>query len=423
MSTPWPTWTLVVLLGAAPTAVALVARTRHRRPVGAVVGGLGIVLAGVGVQTTVSSHALHLITMDFPVTQVLTNAATVLAPVAVVAAGLVLVLAGLAGRLGDRVLGGTATAVGVLVGIVVAAALLALAFQPLSYRGGTVQETPIWAAAVTGLATVLLIVVVTRWWAVAALTAPVAAPPSAAPPSRSPWLGRRGVVRWGALAVLVAVVAVAALWSRDRVSDRLDLTALISDPSLAGCVASALGIPVDQQVSERELSGVTQLNCVGDLDAGGPITSLAGIDVLPDLSGLELTTNAISDLGPLTGLPELRSLALSDNQVSDVTPLAGLTLLDHVTLYGNQVADPSPLCRLPVLTHLDLTFNQVTDAGTLAGCPAVEQLSLGANPLTDLTPLLELPSLIGVDLSETDPTGLTGIDELRARGVYVGGLA
>jgi Leucine-rich repeat (LRR) protein len=76
-----------------------------------------------------------------------------------------------------------------------------------------------------------------------------------------------------------------------------------------------------------------------------------------------------------------------------------------------------------VLTHLDLTFNQVTDAGTLAGCPAVEQLSLGANPLTDLTPLLELPSLIGVDLSETDPAGLTGIDELRARGVYVGGLA
>jgi len=35
----------------------------------------------------------------------------------------------------------------------------------------------------------------------------------------------------------------------------------------------------------------------------------------------------------------------------------------------------------------------------------------------------QLPSLLGVDLSETDPTGLTGIEELRAAGIYVGGLA
>jgi len=53
----------------------------------------------------------------------------------------------------------------------------------------------------------------------------------------------------------------------------------------------------------------------------------------------------------------------------------------------------------------------------------VEQLSLGGNPLVDLTPLRQLPSLLGVDLSETDPTGLTGVEELRAAGVYVGGLA
>ena len=476
---------LVVLLGVAPLVVALLAGNRHRRVLGTVTGTAGVLLVVVGVWTTAASGSLQLLTMDFPVLDVLTNAATTLAPPALVAAGLLLVLAGLAGRLGDRVLGGTATVGAVLFGLVVAAALFARAFWTLSYLNGAVQRAPLVAAAVTGTATVLLIVVVTRWWSVAALTVPAPAP---AAPS-APGSARRSLVRWGALALLVVVVATAALWSRNRISDRLDLGTLLADPALAGCVASAVGGPADGQVSERELSGVTQLDCVGGSGAGEQISTLTGIDSLPNLSGLSLGTNAISDLGPLAGLPELRSLAVTNNavsdlgplaglpyladlglsgnrisdltplagltslrhlgltgnqisdltpladltqledvdlygnQVTDVTPLAGLAALDHVGLVGNQVTDPSPLCRLTRLTHLDLTANQVRDAGTLIGCPAVEQLSLGGNPLVDLTPLLQLPSLLGVDLSETDPTGLTGIEELRAAGIYVGGLA
>ena len=477
---------LVVLLGAAPLVVALLAGSRHRRVLGTVTGTAGVLLVVVGVWTTAASGSLQLLTMDVPVLDVLTNAASTLAPPALVATGLLLVLAGLAGRLGDRVLGGTAAVDAVLFGLVVSAALFARAFWTLSYLNGAVQRAPLVAAAVTGTASVLLIVVVTRWWSVAAPTTPG---PAAAPAVTVPGSARRGLARWGALALLVVVVATAALWSRNRISDRLDLGTLFADPALAGCVASAMGGPADGQVSERELSGVTQLDCVGGSGTGAQISTLTGIDNLPDLSGLSLGANAISDLGPLTGLPELRSLAVTDNavsdlgplaglpyladlglsgnrisdltplagltslrhlglagnqigdlsplagltqledvdlygnQVTDVAPLAGLAALDHVGLVANQVTDPSPLCRLPRLTHLDLTANQVRDAGTLTGCPAVEQLSLGGNPLVDLTPLRQLPSLLGVDLSETDPTGLTGVEELRAAGVYVGGLA
>jgi hypothetical protein len=43
--------------------------------------------------------------------------------------------------------------------------------------------------------------------------------------------------------------------------------------------------------------------------------------------------------------------------------------------------------------------------------------------VTDLTPLLTLPSLTGVDLQDVPTTAIAGVAELRARGVYVGGLA
>jgi hypothetical protein len=51
----------------------------------------------------------------------------------------------------------------------------------------------------------------------------------------------------------------------------------------------------------------------------------------------------------------------------------------------------------------------------LAGAPLLQELQLGANPVTDVTPLLDPGSL--------DSTRLTGVDQLRAAGISVNGLA
>jgi Leucine-rich repeat (LRR) protein len=72
---------------------------------------------------------------------------------------------------------------------------------------------------------------------------------------------------------------------------------------------------------------------------------------------------------------------------------------------------------------LDVSGNRIRDAATLAGCSAVDELSIGGNPLTDVGPLRDMPALKGVDLSASDSTRLTGIEALRAKGVFVGGLA
>ena len=71
---------------------------------------------------------------------------------------------------------------------------------------------------------------------------------------------------------------------------------------------------------------------------------------------------------------------------------------------------------------LDVRDNRVADVTPLASMPALDELWVGGNPVTDLRPLLDAPALLGVDVEGLD-LQTPGIEELRAQGVYVGGLA
>jgi len=475
---------LVVAMACSPLMATLAAFVRRSRAGGAAIVVAGIVIVGAGVATTLSTDAMHLFRLDFPLTQVFTNAATVLAPLGLVVVGGVVVVAGLAALLGDRLLGVTAAAITVVTALLYAVALLGLAVQSLAYRGGSVQGVPIVAAVVVGVAALLLVVVVTRWWSLPARTnSPRPATPSVASAS-----GRRAA-RWILMGAIVLVGAGAGWAGYSQLGSRLELAELFPDPALAACVRSAGDCTGGDRVSERELNSIFHLTCNGDLAQGGRIAALDGLDHLPnlvdldlsgndvgDLSGLaqapQLTTltltnnavrdlsplaglaslqelglsgnevtdiaplagltelrflglsgNAVTDLGPLASLADLTELDVSDNQVVDVTPLAGLSQLDRLRLGRNLIADPSALQALPTLTTLDVSGNRIRDAATLAGCPAVDELSIGGNPLTDVGPLRDMPALEGVDLSESDSTRLTGIEALRAKGVFVGGLA
>jgi len=54
---------------------------------------------------------------------------------------------------------------------------------------------------------------------------------------------------------------------------------------------------------------------------------------------------------------------------------------------------------------------------------APRDLDLSGNAITDVSPLLHLGSLANLGLDETDSTRLTGVDQLRAAGISVNGLA
>ncbi|WP_154794161.1 leucine-rich repeat domain-containing protein [Occultella kanbiaonis] len=325
------------------------------------------------------------------------------------------------------------------------------------------------------------------------------------PHTPSGWVAPRPHPRARIVAAGVAVVLVVggavALWT-DR-GDRLVLSEVFPDPALAACVAHTMGLrDPGAKVSAADLADVLSLECPGPglpgvagPDATSPdpttapaaISDLSGLDRLTELSSLDVTGNAVTDLTPLAGL-NLWGVVITDNPVSDLSPLAGLASLTNLGASGTQVVDLEPLAGQSTLAYLglrgtgisdigplasmgnlnevDLGDNAITDVGPLAGhdyltsldlsrnavtdlgglgplpqlwtldvsgnritdltavpaFPTLTELWLGENPLTDVGPLTTLPVLTGVDLTGAPP-GLPGIAELRAAGVYVGGLA
>lgn len=193
----------------------------------------------------------------------------------------------------------------------------------------------------------------------------------------------------------------------------------IPDPALRACVsAAAQRAPSPGQ----GLTDLMTLTCSGT-DSTVKITSLQGLQQLTNLETLDLSGNRLQELSPLIGMTALRKLDLSDNQITGVEALGRVPGLVRLTLTGNRISDPSPLQDLPALTMLDIADNRIADAGDLVKCPEVDELWIGGNPITDVTVLRSMPSLLGVDLTGIDSTRLTGVDVLRAKRVYVGGLA
>ncbi|HEY9609054.1 leucine-rich repeat domain-containing protein, partial [Allocoleopsis sp.] len=67
---------------------------------------------------------------------------------------------------------------------------------------------------------------------------------------------------------------------------------------------------------------------------------------LTNLTHLDLNSNQISDITPLSGLTNLTHLDLNSNQISDITPLFGLTELHYLYLDNNPIPNLSLLQAL-----------------------------------------------------------------------------
>jgi internalin A len=256
--------------------------------------------------------------------------------------------------------------------------------------------------------------------------------------------------------------------SRSDLGQVLSLTCN-GDDGAAGLVPDAGGPEVLDAFRMQSLQGVELLENLASLDLRNnrisdltPLTGLARLGqltltnnevgdlaplaTLPVLGDLGLSGNRITDLGPLSGVSSLRLLGLADNritdlgplgsgylsslveldvsrnQVADLSPLTFLGQLDRVQLADNRITDLAPLGTLTRITMLDVSGNQVADVSGLQGCQNLGELWLGRNPLGDIAPLVRLPALTGVDIEGLAPS-TPGIEELRARGIYVGGLA
>lgn len=101
-------------------------------------------------------------------------------------------------------------------------------------------------------------------------------------------------------------------------------TVRFSDPGLQGCVNRAL------QQSGQSLEEIKVLAC-----PQWQIEQIESIGALKSLEFLDLQSNRLVSLAPLTSLRNLRSISVGNNLIRDITALERIATLTAATLEGN----------------------------------------------------------------------------------------
>ena len=92
------------------------------------------------------------------------------------------------------------------------------------------------------------------------------------------------------------------------------------------------------------------------------------IVLLKNLTYLDMGSNRISNISPLTCLPRIETLILDYNQISDISPLRNFRVFKYLSLENNKITDVTPL----------------------KGVEKIEILNLSGNPIHDLSPLKDI---------------------------------
>ena len=120
---------------------------------------------------------------------------------------------------------------------------------------------------------------------------------------------------------------------------------------------------------------------------------------LPNLTGLDLSDNYISNVAPISDLQNLQWIVLTNNQISDLEAFTNLTTLTWLDLPNNQIYDITALAHLSNLTWLNLGYNRIENIAPLANLVELQTLRLNNNKIEDMTPLANLTGLWTIDLS------------------------
>lgn len=149
-------------------------------------------------------------------------------------------------------------------------------------------------------------------------------------------------------------------------------------------------------VDENELTSLAALDAHPKLmsvtASGNRIASVSGLE-LPALVELDLSANALEEVGDVSGMPALLWLDTSSSQVTTVDGIESLQGIERLDLSGNPIVDVSQLAVLVSLQQLSLGDTGVDDLAPIAQLVALSSLDVWNTPATDLSPLLALTSL------------------------------
>lgn len=220
-------------------------------------------------------------------------------------------------------------------------------------------------------------------------------------------------------------------WGTSFVRTQADVDAL------SGCreIPGNLVINVPSDGESLTLAPLAELEVVrGTLSIKGPLTSLAGLDALEQVSGLSLEGLLVSDLTPLRGLLSIqrqpdyrRGGAISISGCDQLVDLAGLeNVAVWESLFINDLASLETLSGLQAPSRADMIeitgAPRLSDVSALAGVQEVTGFLLGDTAVENLDGfLLEVADWVTVGGNPL-LTSLDGLDRLMAAGtLFVSG--
>ncbi len=200
----------------------------------------------------------------------------------------------------------------------------------------------------------------------------------------------------------------------------------IPDQMLYVRLRKALGLSDDVVITHAQAVTLTELDAGRSNDDGSckttgtKIVSLEGLSAFRALRVLDLSCNAIVDIGELAALGELATLNLSSNVIRAIDALSGLPKLRVLLLSNNILEDVAALASLPQLERLSLSNTPFLDAGMAGAEPLkalvhLTALHLADAGVTDLAFLRGMTKLSSLDLEANgivDLAGLSGLSQL-----------
>ena len=161
-------------------------------------------------------------------------------------------------------------------------------------------------------------------------------------------------------------------------TDGIDLP----DPEFKSFVVAHFDTNHDGEISLDEAAAIRTLDCSASENEAGAITSVRGIELMPNLDTLICRGHRLAELN-LGQNPELRAVDCSKNQIATLD-LSRNRALSELNCADNLLTELA-LGDCPVLTGLDCSRN------------AIAQLDLTANPLLGVL-LAQKTALVEVDL-------------------------
>ncbi|CAL6049550.1 Conserved_hypothetical protein [Hexamita inflata] len=156
------------------------------------------------------------------------------------------------------------------------------------------------------------------------------------------------------------------------------------------------GIQVMTQLTQLNLS----LNQISDISLLAQLTNLTALDLgqnniecanvlsnFKQLVSLDLSENLIADISPLRGLLQMQIVDVSYNKLQNINDLAALTNIKHLNITQTNISSIDSLAKMTKMTHLLMSSNKIISIQILKSFTELYDVRLENNFIQDFEPI------------------------------------